>query len=92
MKDNNRKAMFAKKGKNNFTVKDYEKGEAENDHTGIALKVVEKYGSPSEINEMRGIYNRHNSGNGISQEDYTRRYQLSKPYVRKLYGEMRNYR
>ncbi len=92
MNDKSRRAMFGKKGKNNFTVKDYEKGEAENDHTRIALKVVEKYGTPSEIKEMKEISKRHNPSNGISHEDYTRRYHLSKPYVRKLYGEMRNHR
>lgn len=87
MKDAVRKRYFA--GRTNFSLQQYQSGEKSNDHTNIALRLVEKYGTPSEIKEMKGIAHRHDSS-GISHEDYHRRYEISQKYYKRLHHEAKH--
>lgn len=75
------KAIKAKSA--GFTRKDYFKNEAINNHTENVVALIEKFGTPKEIEEIHGIAERHDQS-GISMQDYNRRYKISNKYFKKL--------
>jgi len=67
-----------------FTKKDYRKNEDENEHSLNALELVKKFGTPSEIKDMQGIYDRHMKRGHITEPDYSKRKAYDKKYYSKL--------
>jgi len=67
-----------------FTKKDYRKNEDENEHSLNALELVKKFGTPSEIKDMQGIYDRHMKRGHITEPDYSKRNAYDKKYYSKL--------
>ena len=58
-------------------MKNYLRNEARNDHTENAVALVDKFGTPREIEEIHGIAQRHEQNREISWPDYDRRYKIS---------------
>ena len=76
------------KGGNGFSIKDYRDNEKDNEHTENAYQLVKKFGTPEELKEMEEIKDRHeNSEQGINNDDYKRRYEISQKYFKDLFDE-----
>jgi len=67
-----------------FNKKDYRRNEDENEHSLNALELVKKFGTPSEIKDMQGIYDRHMKRGHITEPDYSKRNAYDKKYYSKL--------
>ncbi len=76
--------MFAKLHGRDFTMKDFDELEKNNDHTTATLHLVDRFGTKDHIQEMKDIHSAHHSGSGISDSDYDRRNKLQHKYYSRL--------
>ena len=67
-----------------FTLADYRKLEADNQHAEAAAKLVNQYGTPEEKKEIAAINARHKKTGYISGPDFKRRVQISNKYYSRL--------
>ena len=70
--------------KEDFTKKDYDKNEKDNEHSLNTLELVKKFGNSSEKTKMKGIYDRHMKRGHITDPDYSERNKLNQKYYKKL--------
>jgi len=70
-----------------FTMSSYNRNETRNAHGANALHLVEQYGTPEELEEMKGIMKRHKEQGSIGGDDYKRRYEISNKYYEQLVKE-----
>ena len=75
---------FSEETLDEFNKKDYRKNEDDNEHTLNALELVKKFGTPQEIKDMQGIYDRHMKRGHITEPDYSKRNAYDKKYYPKL--------
>ena len=71
--------------KEDFTKKDFKNNERENDHSGNATAVVNKFGTDKEKDKIADINKRHMKANSISRADQTERDAI----VNKYYGKLK---
>ena len=67
-----------------FTLADYRKLEADNQHAEAAAKLVNQYGTSDEKKEIAAINARHKKIGYISGPDFRRRVQISNKYYSRL--------
>lgn len=71
-----------------FNKKDYAKNEDDNEHSLNALELVKKFGTPNEIKDMQGIYDRHMKRGHITEPDSSKRNAYNRKYYSKLKEEI----
>jgi len=71
----------------NFTVNDFLKNEDINYHSENAVALTDKFGTPSEIEEIHHIANEHKRIGHIPHDLYKRRYEISNKYYQNLLRE-----
>ena len=67
-----------------FTVRDYKRLEADNQHDVAAKKLVDKFGTPEDKKEIDAINKRHNKTGYITGPDFKKRTQIVNKYFSKL--------
>ena len=67
-----------------FTLADYKKLEADNQHDIAAKKLIDKFGTSDEKKEINDINTRHRKTGYISGPDFKRRTQISNKYFSRL--------
>ena len=67
-----------------FTLADYKKLEADNQHDIAAKKLIDKFGISDEKKEIKDINTRHRKTCYISSPDFKRRTQISNKYSSRL--------
>ena len=67
-----------------FTLADYNKLEADNQHDIAAKKLIDKFGTSDEKKEINDINTRHRKTGYISGPDFKRRTQISNKYFSRL--------
>ena len=67
-----------------FTRKDFEKLEADNEHTEAAEKLINMFGTKEEKFAMAAIKARHNMTGYINGKDYSKRQMMVKKYYSRL--------
>ena len=67
-----------------FTIGDYKRLEADNQHDVAAKKLVDKFGTPEDKKEIDAINKRHNKTGYITGPDFKKRTQIVNKYFSKL--------
>jgi len=67
-----------------FTIGDYKKLEADNQHDVAAKKLVDMFGTPEDKKEIDAINKRHNKTGYITGPDFKKRTQIVNKYFSKL--------
>ena len=80
----------ADKPKKRFTLKKYQRDENRNYHAENALALVEQYGTPEEIKELKEINKEHERVGHLTSDAFNRRYEISNKYYEKLLDEDKN--
>jgi hypothetical protein len=82
MKKHQLPAYHAKR--NNFTRKDFEKLEDDNQHNEATLQLIKKYGKPDDLKHINTIINSTDSHGHIMSDDYDFRNRLQHHYYGRL--------